>query len=86
MDNAAHIGGLITGAVMAGVMNSRLAERESLWVDRLLWGLTAVVMMALLWMIWGWSEEAAGCLGSVEAYRGCYPELVSEIIEARRSR
>ncbi len=84
MDNAAHIGGLVTGALIASVMASRLRQRESRWRQRGLWVLSALVIAALIWMIAGWSEEAVQCLGSVEAYGQCYPELVDEILRVRQ--
>lgn len=81
MDNAAHIGGLLTGAAIAWTMSSKLRQKDSGWTDRVVWALTALCAAALVWTLWGWSGEAWGCLGSVDAYAGCYPELVREIRE-----
>lgn len=72
-DNAAHIGGLITGGVTAVFMASRLKDGEGKkWTNGLLWVMTILVICALIWMFLGWSVEAARCLGSVEAYQSCY--------------
>ena len=81
MDNAAHVGGLFTGAVVATMMASRLREDVPKWADRGLWILTALAAAALIWTLAGWSDEAVNCLGGVEAYRVCYPNLVEAITE-----
>ena len=82
MDNAAHIGGLFTGALVASLMASRLREQTPRWSQRGLWLLTALAAVCLVWTLAGWSEEATQCLGSVEAYSQCYPNLVEAITAA----
>ncbi len=82
MDNAAHIGGLVTGAIIAASMTSNLRRRSPAWSDWAVWILTIGVGAALVWTLAGWSDEAVRCLGGVEAYAQCYPELVQEIRQA----
>ena len=79
MDNAAHIGGLFTGAAVAWVMASRLRQGKRRWTDRATTVLMVVAGAALVWMLAGWSAEATRCLGSAVSYEGCYPELVEQI-------
>lgn len=84
IDNAAHVGGLITGAIVASAMASRLRQqRTPRWTKWGLWLLTSLAVAVLIWTLWWWSEEAMQCLGSVETYAACYPELVAEIEEFR---
>ena len=83
MDNAAHIGGLVTGAAIAWLMASRFRQRDKNWTDKAIWALTAVCVVALVWTLAGWSGEATQCLGGVDAYGECYPELVGEIESLR---
>ncbi len=82
MDNAAHIGGLITGAAIAWVMASRLRQQQGGWTEKVVWVFTAVAIAALLWMGWGWSAEVMDCLPDVDSYALCYPELYGEIQRA----
>ncbi len=78
MDNAAHIGGLLTGALAAALMQSRFrSQRRGLW-DRLTTALSVMAMVAYLWMMVGWTAEITECLGSPAAFEGCYPELSTE--------
>ena len=81
MDNAAHVGGLLTGVLVAAFLGSRLSEDRPRWVDRAWWALVAVAGAVLVWTLAGWSEEAWQCLGSVEAYSECYPSLVEAITQ-----
>lgn len=79
MDNAAHIGGLVVGAVMAAMMASRLRQPEEGWTEWVVWAATIVAVAALIWTLAGWSQEATTCLASLEAYGQCYPELYREL-------
>lgn len=85
MDNAAHIGGLITGALVASVMASRIRVRKARWTHWVVWGFTTVAAAVLIWTLAGWSDEVVRCLPSVEAYGQCYPELVEEIRQVGRN-
>ena len=84
MDNAAHIGGLVSGAAIAWIMASRFRQTVQTWTDKVIWALTAVCVVALVWTLAGWSYEATDCLGGVESYEACYPELVEEIEALRQ--
>ncbi len=81
MDNAAHIGGLLTGALVAALMASRFRSREQGVSDRVVTALTVVAAAGYLWMMVGWSAEVTECLVDEESYRACYPELSAEIEE-----
>ncbi len=83
MDNAAHLGGLFSGAVLALVMASRLKEisaGEPRGIDRLgnvvVWILAAVCLAALVWMSVAWSQQVVQCTGDKISFVMCYPELV----------
>lgn len=82
MDNAAHVGGLVTGALVAAMMASRLRLETPKWSEWVLWALSAVAAAALIWTLAGWTDEVWRCLPSVEAYAQCYPELFEEIRKA----
>lgn len=82
MDNAAHIAGLFTGALVAAVMASRLRQDDATWTDAGLWTLTAVAVGLLVWTLAGWSQEVVDCLPGVDAYARCYPRLVEAIQQA----
>jgi membrane associated rhomboid family serine protease len=83
IDNAAHIGGLITGALVASVMASRLRQDEVKWTRPILWTLTALAAVVLIWTLAHWSNEVVSCLGSVDDFATCYPQLAAEIAAVR---
>jgi membrane associated rhomboid family serine protease len=72
MDNAAHIGGLLSGALLALLMRAQLEptrSRASAWIGGALVAASAAV---LAWMVVGWSQEIARCAGDAEAFAQCY--------------
>jgi rhomboid protease GluP len=79
MDNAAHLGGLFAGAVITLGLASRLRPRRFAATHGVLWGLTALFGVALLWTALAWSQEITGCLASGEAFVQCYPELIRRL-------
>ncbi len=83
IDNAAHVGGLITGALVASVMASRLRQEEVSWSKPVLWALTVVATLVLIWTLAQWSNEAVSCLGSVDDFAACYPQLAAELAAVR---
>lgn len=80
MDNAAHIGGLISGGLIAGLMRSHLdassegASRSALL--KLGAGICAGLVGASLV---AWGLEVRECTTSADAYIACYPELYQEL-------
>lgn len=75
MDNAAHIGGLGTGALLALVMPSRL-HAESQGVRHQLVRVLAVVLGAVTIVALGlWAREIATCVPTLDTFAQCYPEL-----------
>lgn len=75
MDNAAHIGGLISGALVALFMNSNLREGESKFRSLVLWAAFVLTAAVLAATVLGWGQEALSCLGGPEAFFGCYSDL-----------
>ncbi len=87
MDNAAHIGGLVTGAGLAAMMASRFRqEQQGKWAGHIVTFGTVVAVVGLIWTLGAWSDEVITCLPSVDAYAQCYPELVVEIRQVALSR
>lgn len=78
MDNAAHLGGIFSGALLALVTNSRLnpAREEPGAGEKLVWVLCIVALGALGWTAVAWGQEALRCVseGSAEYFQ-CYPNL-----------
>ena len=75
MDNAAHLGGLATGALLALVMPSRLhaaptgARRHAVRALAVMLSVGTCVALAL------WAREIATCAPTLATYAQCYPEL-----------
>ena len=82
MDNAAHIGGLVAGGATTAAMASRLRQHQGAITDRIVTALAVVAVAALVWTLAGWSTEVTGCVGSVDDYAACYPELYEELVQA----
>lgn len=79
-DNAAHLGGLCSGMVLAWLLGSKLEPRGK-FVDRLL-SVTMVLGIAIaIATAWFWSTEATRCLSSGDAYLQCYPELTPRLVK-----
>lgn len=77
LDNAAHIGGLLAGALAAVLLASKIHEGgEKKWASALVWVMASLIFVALAWMFMSWSTEALRCLESAEAYQSCYMELI----------
>lgn len=75
-DNAAHLGGLFSGMLLAVVLPSKLQQRAlPKAIDVALWAVTLGGIVLVLLTAWFWSVEATTCLASGEAYLGCYPNL-----------
>lgn len=84
MDNAAHIGGLLTGMACAMVMQSRLVRLNKpdapitithRMVQVFAGGLTVAALGAMA--LWG--VEVERCTESRDAYIACYPEIAREV-------
>lgn len=82
-DNAAHLGGLFSGMVMAMVLGSRLQQRTERVGNILLWVSTIAGLVVVLLTAWFWSVEATQCLSSADAYLTCYPNLAELLVTAR---
>jgi rhomboid protease GluP len=80
MDNAAHIGGLVSGGLLALVMRSRLEVSQT---DGAGWLMVAASALVLAWGAWGWGDQVMSCAGSIEQLDVCYGEVLSR---ARSSR
>jgi rhomboid protease GluP len=72
MDNAAHIGGLLSGALLAAASRSRLQTPRNPVEARAPAALALLSAAVLVWMAAGWGQEAARCAGSGEALAACY--------------
>ena len=76
MDNAAHIGGLISGALVGLMMGSALEEGNSKFRAGLLWVALGLVVVALGVTGLSWGAEAIRCLGGPEEFFGCYADMM----------
>lgn len=86
MDNAAHVGGLLTGGIITVIMTSRLVQKRRRWTQWGLWALVAMVALVWLWTLGEWSAEATRCLAGVDAFESCYPDLVEQLEDAEQGR
>lgn len=81
MDNAAHLGGLFSGAVLAYVMASGLKVGPKRATDRIgnvfVWIFAVLGVIALIWTAVAWSQEIITCTDTAQTFRQCYPELLS---------
>lgn len=75
MDNAAHLGGLGTGALLALVMPSRLHAARRGVRHQMVRGLAVVLGVATLVALGLWAREIVTCTPTLDAYAQCYPEL-----------
>ena len=71
MDNAAHIGGLLSGAALAGVMRSRLGAPTRMG-DRLAMVAAWACVLALAVTAVFWALELQQCAGSQQDLLSCY--------------
>ncbi|MEM1347340.1 MAG: rhomboid family intramembrane serine protease [Myxococcota bacterium] len=77
-DNAAHLGGLISGALLALAMRSRITQTAERRVGDYVVGALAVALVTVTVVALGfWGQEAAQCLPSRDAYVACYPEVLA---------
>ena len=73
MDNAAHIGGLVSGGLLALGLRSRISHSPERRIPEVLIKGCALGMLALtIWSAIGWGQEVFHCLGSLDAYATCY--------------
>lgn len=79
-DNAAHLGGLVTGMVMALVLGTKLKKRTERLGHYALWVASFVGAVLLALTAWFWSAEATDCLSSKEAYLKCFPALEAPLL------
>lgn len=80
MDNAAHLGGLFSGAAIAFVMASRLKTTEKRGIDGIgnvfVWVFAVLGVLALAWTAVEWSQEIVKCTDTMQSFGQCYPELL----------
>ncbi len=74
-DNAAHLGGIFSGAALAALLRSRLSTSQSRIGDAMIWVLTIAGLAAVAATAVFWSLEAASCVGTPETFLQCYPEV-----------
>lgn len=87
MDNAAHIGGLLSGMALALVLDSKLRdEGESTATEFGLWGATGLGIVLLVVTMWFWSAEVTRCAVDSNSFLTCYPDLAREIGATSESR
>jgi membrane associated rhomboid family serine protease len=82
-DNAAHIGGVVSGALLALVTASRVRPKPHVLLEHgatVMAGLATLVLVASAWM---WSAEAERCLASRQAYVSCYSDLFAAELAPR---
>lgn len=73
-DNAAHLGGLFSGALVALMMRSELDRTSRRKHEGVVAGLFYVGVAAMIATAFYWSSEVGRCIGSAQAYASCYPE------------
>lgn len=84
MDNAAHIGGLASGAFMALVMRAHLnPDRYLRWTDQALRGVAALAVCTALIAAFFWGKELKGCTFNQTSYMQCYPKIALEITDPK---
>lgn len=77
-DNAAHLGGLISGGLVAAMMRSELDRTDRKKREGVVAVLFFASLIAMAATAFSWSAEVARCIGSAQDYAACYPErLVS---------
>lgn len=75
MDNAAHLGGLISGVVLALLLKTRLKmvqDGSILSSDHSMKGFSLVIVGVLLWSFAMWGREGSRCLHNDETFGRCY--------------
>lgn len=86
MDNAAHIGGLLSGVLLALALDSRLRdEGHSRATEYGLWGATALGVFLLVVTTWFWSEEVTRCAVDDTSFFECYPEIARDLGQRTQS-
>lgn len=79
MDNAAHLGGLFSGGVLALVMRSKLRRPRRLG-EYVVAVAAVVAAAALVWMCVEWGAELWTCAADRTAYFECYPDLEDQLM------
>lgn len=77
-DNAAHIGGFLSGGVIALFMRSYLDTRHRPRKNHGVSILSGALALSLVYMLAGWSAEVTECTKDQSAFETCYPELVEK--------
>lgn len=73
-DNAAHLGGLFSGALVALVMRSELDRTQRRKREKAVLAFFVASIFAMIIPAFFWSLEIARCMGSAQEYAACYPE------------
>ncbi len=79
-DNAAHLGGLFSGMLLALVLGSKLQPMGRA-ANAVLWVTTVAGLVIVLLTAWFWSAEAMQCLATGDAYLQCYPDLAPVLVK-----
>lgn len=73
-DNAAHLGGLLSGGLFALMMRSQLDRTPQKKREKVVAVLFAACLLAMSATAYLWATEATNCIGSAQAFTACYPE------------
>lgn len=85
MDNAAHIGGLLSGGLIALLMRGAVDRGQASGAGELLVRLIAGASLASLLVAGAfWADEFQRCTTSRDAYLQCYPELEGKLAVPER--
>ena len=75
MDNAAHIGGLVSGMILAWIIGSHLSVEQPVWKTMTIRLVAGALVGATILSFIGWGAEIKKCTPSLDAYAQCYPKL-----------
>ena len=79
MDNAAHLGGLASGALIALLLHSRLNGSAPQRREYVVWACALLGACALVYTTAHWSDEITHCTQSAQRYLECYPGLTTAL-------